>query len=524
MARLVAIEWDTQELRLAAGSRYGQTVSVDTLLSSKLNLEGSTSSPEEVDAAVAAALTKLVQLGGLSRSDVVIASGRANVELRALSLPPATDDEIPEMVRFAAQRSFAQIGDSWPLDYVKLASKEEGGAQVLAATMNPALIAKLKKTAEQATLDTKKVLIRPLASASLAIAAHPSLKTTSALVVSVVGEEADLLVLQNGAVSLIRTSRLPQGDYSVREKAIVAEIKRTWMASESQTPAVSPTQLVLWGDLGAGKDVSQSFSEKTGLPTSILSLRKAADIKAKSLDGDVERFVPVVGMIYQSSFADPNSIDFLSPRKKVEKKKPVLQWSLAAVAAAGLLLYGFYSYYASHAELDRQIAMLKKELKDQEKGVKAAEKLVEDWKKISAFLRSDVNWLDQLVYLSEQSLPADSMVVTGTPTFQINSANGKATIETEVIATEPEMLTELEENLRNDSRLQVEGFKAGISKDPKYQAAGKIKIDIPPMSPEDLAARLEKPDRPIPDLDKKEEAASTSATTVENKEKEGGAL
>ena len=512
MARLVAIEWDMQELRLASGSKQGGRVAIDHLLSMPLTQDGTAATPENVDEFVASALAKLVQKAGVARSETLIAAGRGLVELRSLTLPPASDDELPDMVRFAAQRTFAQLGDTWPLDFIKLPGVTDAGQQVLASAMNPALISKIKKSVELSLLDPKKILLRPMASAALANAVHSSLNNSSAIIVSVVGEEVDLLVSQNGTITLIRTSRLPQGDHSVREKAIIAEIKRTWMASESQVPAVQPTQLVIWGDLGIGPALGTSLTEKTGLPTTVLSLKNAADIRSSVPSGDLEKFVPVVGMIHQVSHGQHNFIDFLSPRKPTEKKKPILQIALASTVAALLLFYGAFSYYSTHKDLDSEIANLKRELKGQEKLVATSQRKSAEWEKVAKFLRSDIVWLDQLAYLSEQALPADSMVLTGQNVFSINSQTGAATMTANVAAIEQEMLTEVEENLR-DNEHTVTGSRAGMNKDTKsnYPYVSTITVEVPPATPQKLAEQLRKPARLIPEKEDHSESTTSHA-------------
>ena len=144
--------------------------------------------------------------------------------------------------------------------------------------------------------------------------------------------------------------------------------------------------------------------------------------------------------------------------------------------------------------------MLKKQAKKQESLVKDSEKKIEDWKKVAHFLQSDISWLDQFVYLSEKSLPADSMMLTGAPTFTIAPQSGNATIKSQFAATEPEMITEFEENLRiND--YAVAGLRSGQNRDPnsRYREVGEVSVDIPPMKLDALVRTLKKPSRVIPD-------------------------
>ena len=53
-----------------------------------------------------AVLAEALQRRGLAKAEAIVLIGRAAVELKQLQLPPAPDDELPDMVRFLAQREF----------------------------------------------------------------------------------------------------------------------------------------------------------------------------------------------------------------------------------------------------------------------------------------------------------------------------------------------------------------------------------------------------------------------------------
>ena len=76
---------------------------------------------------------------GLSRIEALVAVGRASIELRFLSTPPAPEEELPDLVRFQAVRQFTTLGDDWPLDFVPLSPNADGGINVLAAAISPDL-------------------------------------------------------------------------------------------------------------------------------------------------------------------------------------------------------------------------------------------------------------------------------------------------------------------------------------------------------------------------------------------------
>ncbi len=61
-------------------------------------------------------LRRAISQRGLERTDTLVAIGRGKAELRELQLPPVPSDELPDMVRFQAIRSFASAGESATVD------------------------------------------------------------------------------------------------------------------------------------------------------------------------------------------------------------------------------------------------------------------------------------------------------------------------------------------------------------------------------------------------------------------------
>ena len=89
---------------------------------------------------------------GLGRIDTLVAVGRSNVELRQLTVPPAPDDELPQMVHFQALREFNALEEDWPLDFMPLDDASDQPRNVLAAAIDPARVAQIEATCQAAGL------------------------------------------------------------------------------------------------------------------------------------------------------------------------------------------------------------------------------------------------------------------------------------------------------------------------------------------------------------------------------------
>ncbi len=475
MAKTIAVEWDDREIRLACGGKHGSQIALEAVR--KVPMPTTT---DDVYQSVAVAIRKFCEDFHIAKPHVVASVPRGSMEIRAIQLPPADDNELPDLVRFASQRSFAQIGDSWPLDFLKLPPTEQEGLSVLAGAVNPAVISKLQLSC--APLEISGLLVRSIATANLTTASAPSLRQECILVVNVVGQEVDLVVAEAGHVTLTRTVRLPEGQEGQGASALLAEIKRTRFAAESQRGTAKPTSIVLWGDCGEGNDVVSLIENGTGINVKQLFVQQIADCKSLTPSTEsLEQFAPLVGMIHHDAFKDGQSLDFLHPRRPVAKRSPYWSIGIAATAAAILVLAGGWWYFSAHRKLDREIADLIDQSSKLDENVKQANALVARWDKVKKFQEANIQWLDQLVYLSDQSLPA-SRVIFDQATFSADPRTLLGRVATKVAATSPEDITDLEASLRSPSHaVHVKKTVESKDKNVAYRWIGdQFQIDIHP--------------------------------------------
>jgi len=144
----------------------------------------------------------------------------------------------------------------------------------------------------------------------------------------------------------------------------------------------------------------------------------------------------------------PLTINFLAPRQRTVQPKPIRQYALAATAAGLLLAGSLWWYRSSHASLDNEIADLRSQVSSKDGPMKLAQKNSSDWQKISKFLEGDIQWLDQLEYLSSKALPPEQMLM-GDTVLTIEPASNRGIVGTRVALSSPELEPVLEEKLRD---------------------------------------------------------------------------
>lgn len=463
MTRTISIDCDPREARIAVGTSGLTGVSIEHVLSTPIDLapgEDYLESKRTIDA-----IQLLLKQANVRSGNVIVCIGRSNVELRSVHLPSVDKNELPEMVRFAAQRHFANVGDSWPIDFVTLGTTAEGMTEVLAASMNPARIERISKLLEANGLKLGQLVLRPMVASAVAIQKRPELAKTPTLFIDLLAEEADMAIVDGKHVVFMRTIRFDSSqDEASRAKTLTNEIKRTLLSAASQSSTLNVKQAFIWGAATTNKVLCEALTHSLEMPVASLDPFDLVDASPKAkleAAGEQGRYAAVIGSLLAPNYSE-HLIDFCNPRKRVEKKRPIVKYALAGTAAAAVLGFGFYSYYSRHAELDSEISLLEKEIKDNEESVKLANVKNTQWKKVESFMSADFNWLDELDYLSKKSLPADQAIYSGF-LFTTEPRTNSATIATRYETPEQDIAPKLQNALR-DAVHAVTG--KGISKNP----------------------------------------------------------
>ena len=340
----------------------------------------------------------------MSRTETLVAVGRASIELQFLSTPPVPPEELPDLVRFQALRQFTTLGDDWPLDFVPLAANADGGTNVLAAAISPDLVAQIRQTTAACNLHLSRLVLRPFAAAAL-------LKNEAAdgkcrMIVDLLRDDADLTVLIGPQVIFPRTVRLPAANEAeVLARALLAEGRRTMIAAQNQLGGRRVEEVVIFGDGLHHSAIKQLLEKELSLtvklvdPFDYVEWAEGSRARKPEYPGT---FAPLLGMLQCEASEAAQPIDFLHPRKKpaLPNQNRVLIAAGAAIAAT--LLLGLGTMLWQLRSLDDRISTLQKQRTAQEKLAKQGAKPREDAARLDKFASADVTWLDELRFLSER--------------------------------------------------------------------------------------------------------------------------
>jgi len=455
MPLLLAIDWDIRETRVAAGTLRGKRLRIEHLFT--VAWTGTSTFDPQATAARGTALAEALRKRGLAKGDAIVAIGRAAVELKQLTLPPAPDEELPDMVRFLAQREFHALGPDGALDFVPAPATSGEARSVLAATVDGAVMAQVTQVCDQAGLRLKRLVLRPAATASLALRRLPS-DDVARLLVEPADEEAEVTALVGPNIVLLRSARMP-GDTASPEyaRALTGELRRTLAAVHHQWPERRVERIELCGTAEDWSAAATKLGEELAVEVDLVDpwkpLPEPIEYAAAEPSGQA-RFAAVLGMAADEAQAIRPRFDFANPRRAApppNRRQQILVGALAAtVIFAGVWLFA----QGRLSALDEELAAANETLKGLETASKQTEKIEGKAGAIDGWLKSDVVWLAEFERLSRLAPPAEKLKLERLR-FSSNLDGGTSQFAGQ--ASEAEVVAELERVLR----------------DPQHSVAGK---------------------------------------------------
>lgn len=429
MPRFLAIEWDAHEARVAVATPRAGGATIDDAFVVALppRAEGAAA-----DSAIGDSIAEAVAERHLGRVEAMAAVGRAGIELKQLTLPPAPDDELPDLVRFQALRDFHSLGDDWPLDFIPLAGPTDAPRNVLAAAVSPDLVRQIRDTCLRAKITPAKLILRPCAAASLLTRARWDAVAKVKLLIDLLAEDADLTVLVDDEVVFLRTVRVSGEVATVAgQSALLGEIRRTVAAARNQTGGLAIEAIYLCASGDQQSALAAQIETQLGIAAHVFNPFHGLHLSSalqRALPASPGRFAPVLGMLLDEAEGRKHALDFLNPRQRPPppSRRRAAIW--AVTAASLLFAAGFSWVHRSLGELDDQLEKLSRESKNLEKVVTKAKELQRSTDEVAAWADADVNWLDELRELSLDMPPARDVLLTRL-TMGMNGNVGQVDLE-----------------------------------------------------------------------------------------------
>ncbi len=474
MSKKIIIDWQRDSLIVAVGQLQGGTVTIDRLSEQSIGRTAPRAENAEdellpLNGDAAQGLVRAVDELGLRKSEVTIILSRDLVEVRTISVPRIEAAELPDVIRFQAQRQLANMGDAWTLDYVLL--PEAPGQEMhtaLVGAISPATLQTIEAACEQAGITVAHIVLRPIEIARFVIASGKLPGTEPALVVCISEQHADLLILEQGQIVQVRSTKLPS-EVAQLPAVLGGELRRSLMAAAVQLANQPVGRALLIASPAAAQSTVELLAATLDCQVAIIDpaslLSGEASQQQQILQQSAHRLAGIAGSFSLPGAAANSKVDFRNPKKRPPPQKKTRTYVLAGAAVLLLAVGGFTWWLSVQRELDDQLAHFQSEKANRTEAIATAQERVAHVQEIDRFLQAAPNWLDEMSYLAEQMPPSDKALM-GEPTFAVlPDGSGRITIP---VAVDSSSTTKAFESSLRDEQHVVTGSKSTMLETPLY--------------------------------------------------------
>lgn len=407
---LIAIEFDDQHLLVTAA----QSGTARPCITHAVQLSIADKSDEEVGQA----LKDQLQAMGVGKCEGVAIVSRSATEIRELQVPPAPEDELPDMIRFQARSEFASLADDWALDYVPLSITENKPTQVLAAALALPLDTSIKTICRLANVNLKRILLRPFAAADLLNSQFANGEL--GLLVDQNSDTTDLSLIDGKKLISTRTVRLPASmSADQRSKQLISEVRRTLAAARTASQGRKVKRVIISGKEAKNRLLAGDLAGPLGMEVDFLDPFSKVQVENSSILDALEqpgRYMSSLGGLQTELAGTRPDIDFLHPRrpvvKKVDYQKYYYYAALAAAIAFIAMVLGWRTLGAQEKEIADLRATLgeKIQINEGDNNMPSVDQRLAEIGKIDAWKSDEVNWLVELSEFSNRYLLPDDVV------------------------------------------------------------------------------------------------------------------
>jgi len=487
----LAIEWNNEELRAVAAVRRRDRLVIEhafaVTLSGTVSVsdDGSGTTDQQTAENIGRQLAAALAARGIRRPTAFVAISRSLVELRQMSVPPVSDEELPDLVRFQALREFTHVNEEWTIDYLLLDQDPTQPRNALVAALAPALFEDIQETCRIAQIRPERILLRPCAAASLAHRCVPPKPDEIRLLVDLLGDEVDLSVVVGEKLVFMRTARMA-GDPLEDPDALlvlVGEIRRTMMAAQNQLGGGRANHLVLCGQTPAHQSLGQALQERLDIETTCFDPFSYFDLGPElegSLPDHPGRYAPLLGVLADELEKVAPAVDFLHPHRRPEPPSHRNRYLLLGAGVGLIILLAVMYGWLQVQDLDSQIERLRGRQTVLDRELKQATEVRKLADAVQSWTGGHVNWLEELKRLNEKVPPAQEVMLSKL-TMAAGARGGEISLEG--FADRSESIEKMEQTLDDQQHRVISKGKAEDDSQKPYKLRfGTTVVIVPPSS------------------------------------------
>jgi Tfp pilus assembly PilM family ATPase len=305
-------------------------------------------SPSELGAWLREELRK----AGISARQAIVSLPREDVVVRYLDLPPATDDELPTLVRFQAAAKSTVSLDQLALDYVPLPAREGAtGREVLVATVDQDRIRRLKTLGESAGVEVVSVGVSSISTAALVAVLEDEITHEPedvSIIIARHGDRVEISLAGQRHLYSTQATQITPGQSEQSHNAILAEISRSMVALQKRLPVTRVMRCWLIGSNDEDDGLTDAVQRRFNCEVRKLDPFRTESItmRCRPPADSHGAYSGPVGLLLAQASERAEVVDFLNPRRPHEKVDYSKQKRLAVLVAGVLVVASVFGYRA----------------------------------------------------------------------------------------------------------------------------------------------------------------------------------
>lgn len=386
---------------------------------------------------------------GLSISRVVLLLPRDTVEMNSLRLPPATEEEIPELVLNLLTQQL-EDGPGCVHDFIVSREASDGTRDILTFTMPDEQITTWKTQFRAQGFNLEAITFGGIGAVSLLnqVTQRPP---QTAVVVTTTDQDTDLAVVESEKPVLFRTIPSTGESEQFVVDQLAGDIQRTLTLMGHPDDEESRVYLIGTND-SEQTNAAQALHERLALPVNLVNPfdQLNGDIQRASKAKKPSRFGNLIGTACAWN-RQTMPVNFLAPKQKPVPPSLWKRFGFWGSIAAALIALAGYLIWEQRADFQVQLDAQQTELQRRIKPVKRAQAKQVTVNALDAWRANEINWLDELLFLSE-NLPSADKATVGAITMTTTTGRGR--IDLPISVSQSTVRPELEAALR-DERHQI---------------------------------------------------------------------
>jgi Tfp pilus assembly protein PilN len=412
------------------------------------------------------------QLAGrrLAGKRVAVVLPRSAAVFRKLTLPDLPDDELPDVVRMQAATKSATPLDRLRLDFVPLPRRGEG-REALLATVPAKTIDDLLTTLRGAGLEPAAVGL-----SAFGMAAKVATSGEATLIVAIQDQMAEITLVRDGTVHFSHAADLPGENQEDDRQWLLSEVTRAVVAADHHAAAADLQRIVLLGPAELVTPLAPLFSERYGAPADLVVSHETLGVVSDDADVSPSAVAAALG---QLDAAGPPRIDFLHPRKRVERPdRRRLYAAVAAGAVAAVLVLAYGVSWWKQSQLEDRVRLVAAQTSDLTRALTAGEPTLQAKRAVDEWSHLQADWAEQLALLDD-ALPGTDRLYLKDLRFDRGGRDDLGKITGQGFAKDRRDIEDFYEALASKGLLVAAKPHTESSQDPDYPRQFQLDVTIP---------------------------------------------